>query len=422
MLRWIDTLQENTWTPEPLDMEMVKHSCMCIQHEPQQNICVVYDKERYLEVVIENDDVVGERNHFIIASDYFWTNEEADAFEQLVRTENMAFGESQIRSICEKYATQHPEWQLKYYERKPLRILDHIHQCQMKNSPKEILYKAGLDEIAARLDEVDEYNLIGGTPSSMLDGISLRTLKAINLPEGISLIADKERRSMLIALQSKASWLFDMKMEFAQCMYLEKLFKEEKDIAIIIKMMKSQYVKFADFWTSAQAKNYSYFLEQKECVEEYCGKTLEVKDFSDFYAYQKHVRQVYKYLIQDREKWNKAIEESNANRNSKLEVSLDEYTVRFPRSIEEFFAESENQKNCLLEYLEWYVYNATDILFLRKSSCVETTFITMEVYDGEIVQAYGRYNKAPEPEVQKWITKYAELVGLKVSDDCYKEY
>lgn len=49
-----------------------------------------------------------------------------------------------------------------------------------KNTPKEILYKAGLDELANNIYLMDEINLLSDTPSDLYDGINIEILNNLN--------------------------------------------------------------------------------------------------------------------------------------------------------------------------------------------------------------------------------------------------
>ena len=49
-----------------------------------------------------------------------------------------------IDEIFNYYSEKYPDWKLKRYYTKPMRLLDHIYHCMRKGSAKEMLYKAGL--------------------------------------------------------------------------------------------------------------------------------------------------------------------------------------------------------------------------------------------------------------------------------------
>lgn len=409
----------NTWEPPKINADKIIHECRYIKHEPQQDICVLLEKDEYIEAVICNEERGGVLHRFIVASDYYWTNEAEDVFDGLVQEENVAFSGFHFNSIYEKYSAQYPDWKLQKYYNKPLRLIDHIYNCLHKNSVKEILYKAGLDEIAAKINLIDEYNLIGSTPADILSGLNARLLKAINIPEGLSLIQEEWKRQKMYILQSRYSWMFEDKLNAALCKFLDKLICEEDDYEKIAKEFKANYKRLTEFWIDSQYSNYLSLLEQKKRVqkevERYIDKKL-LKELDDL-----QVRQIYGYMVAGQAEWDKKVEESNLNRNIGYEWRDEKFSVFFPKSIKEFVIEAIKQNNCLLEYVEEYVENTTDILFLRKVGEENKPFVTIEIYDGEIIQAYAKCNTLPDKDVQDWIHMYAKKIGVCVSEDCFCE-
>jgi hypothetical protein len=80
---------------------------------------------------------------------------------------------------------------------------------------------------------------------------------------------------------------------------------------------------------------------------------------------------------------------------SKLFYENDEYTVVIPTSPAEFKSEAEQQENCVYRsYLPCVLQEQTYVVFIRKKSDVNKSFITCEVnLKGHICQFYYRYNE-----------------------------
>ena len=70
-------------------------------------------------------------------------------------------------------------------------------------------------------------------------------------------------------------------------------------------------------------------------------------------------------------------------------------------------------RNCLLTYVDATIKNDTTILFMRKADDVNTPFITIEIFEGELMQAYHRFNKDCTEEEAEWITEYCRRHGIK---------
>ena len=97
--------------------------------------------------------------------------------------------------IYEYYNRIHPEWKLQRYMLNRIRLLDHIYNCMRKNTAKELLYKAGLDELAVNIYELDELNLLSTKPSDIFDGVPMKALRGLNCKYGIKLLNNDNVRS-----------------------------------------------------------------------------------------------------------------------------------------------------------------------------------------------------------------------------------
>lgn len=419
MFQILRPVQVNSWEPKPLNMEKVEHDARYITHTPQQDVCLLTDYDNYIEVVIYNEQILSSLHRFIIAPDYYWSVEEEEVFANLVQSEVMACSSFYINAIYEKYASLYPQWHLKQYPAKPLRMMDHIHQCQHSGTVKETLYKAGLDEIAVQIDKIEEYNLIGASPSDIFSGLNMRLLKAINIPEGILLIDCDWKRKKMLSLQNKYAWLFKEKWNAALCQYMLQLLKEEDDCDIIAKKLRKHYYKLRDFWVRSQWSSYIDFIHQKECVEEKLAEFLKRNedDIDDLY-----IRRLYRYLIVEKDEWDEKIQKSNLKRHQEYEYEDDTFLIFFPRTIDDFVVEARKQRNCLMEYLDAYTENVTDLLLLRHRVNPSEPYVTVEIFDGNIRQAYTRFNRTPNEETKQWLQEYALCVGIGVHSDCFDEH
>ncbi|MBO5372301.1 MAG: PcfJ domain-containing protein [Lachnospiraceae bacterium] len=419
MIHFMRTVKQNTWEPESMDMSRIEHECHYIRHAAYQDICILLERKKYIEVVIRKTSTEEVFYRFIVAPDYYWSDEEEELFCKLVQNENMAYSGYHLLTIYERFAEQYPQWHLKKYTNKPLRLMDHIHHCQQRGTVKEILYKSGLDEIAAKIEKIDEYNMIGNSPAEIFSGLNMRLLRAVNIPEGIELLEENWKRDILLKLQNTYAWMFENTFNAFLCKYLNELIEEEYALNEIAEKFRIHYKKMSDFWIDAQYQNYKIFIHQKECVRNTLKEFITEKELNS--KDDLFVRQIYNYLIKNKASWDKKIEDSNKKRNPRYEWKDYQYSVHFPKNTKEFILEAIIQKNCLMEYLESFTDNITDILFLRQVGNEKDSFVTMEIYQGKIVQAYAKCNKIPNEKVQDWIKRYAEYVGVEVSERCFDE-
>jgi hypothetical protein len=68
--------------------------------------------------------------------------------------------------------------------------------------------------------------------------------------------------------------------------------------------------------------------------------------------------------------------------------------------------------SCLLSFVDALINGDTTILFMRKSDDVNAPFITIEIYDGELMQAYHRFNTDCTPQEADWIREYCDRHGI----------
>ena len=66
----------------------------------------------------------------------------------------------------------------------------------------------------------------------------------------------------------------------------------------------------------------------------------------------------------------------------------------------------------LMGYVESVIHNDTTILFLRKANDFNTPFITMEIFEGRLMQAYHRFNRDCTETEAQWIREYCERHGI----------
>lgn len=135
--------------------------------------------------------------------------------------------------------------------------------------------------------------------------------------------------------------------------------------------------------------NNQYDIERKLMIYESMCKDLKWEpkkgDFGSLYVQVKLTYELNKKKI-EREK----LEE---NQPKKLFFEDENFTVVIPVTGEEFKAEAEAQSNCVYRsYLPEVINGRTNIVFIRKKTDVENSYITCEVRNGRIEQYLTKYN------------------------------
>lgn len=154
----------------------------------------------------------------------------------------------------------------------------------------------------------------------------------------------------------------------------------EMKISVIV-----SYLKFLmPFYNDNQ-----YDIERKLMNYECMCKDLKWEpkkgDFGSLYVQVKLTYELNKKKIEE--------EKLEKNQPKKLFFEDENFTVVIPVTREEFKAEAEAQSNCVYRsYLSMVLEGRTNIVFIRKKSDVENSYITCEVNEGKIVQYLTKFN------------------------------
>lgn len=132
-----------------------------------------------------------------------------------------------------------------------------------------------------------------------------------------------------------------------------------------------------------------------------------------FDKYPRYLLSVHKIAIRNynRLKQNFKEELFVARINKSLEFSYKNYKVIYPKSTQDIKDEAVSQQHCVASYIDKVIEGYTNILFLRKKDELDKSLITLEVKQGKIVQARGKFNREPNEEEQKIIEKYKEMIA-----------
>ncbi len=377
----------------------------------------IFQTEPYIDslyIVYGNDRKPIMIKRFTIHEGYVWDDESEKFFhEHCVREQRCSFQGEKIERIYKYYENMHPEWHVQRYLTKGLRLLDHIYNCMVQNTAKEMLYKSELDDLAAHIDEMDQLNLLATRPSELYDGIPIRVLRSINCPKGATLVSDEDRREFLKELNSKFSDVFNDRLNDAQCSYILHMIKGNLTIGETGRLFRSRKRDLMRIWNASLFDAFLANERWKEAIKERCdiyGKLdpiyenyiNNVSDICSDYS----IKQLDCYLGSNRREYDARIQRSNRKREYKWQERGDRYCVRYPQTINDFCREAIYMRNCLISYVEAMINNDTTILFMRKSNDINTPFITIEIYKNELMQAYHRFNQDCTGEEAEWIIDY----------------
>jgi hypothetical protein len=117
----------------------------------------------------------------------------------------------------------------------------------------------------------------------------------------------------------------------------------------------------------------------------------------------------YKKLID--EKWEycpKGKKDKDGNETEKK----DSFCVIFPKSTGDIQTEGRILSHCVGSYVQYVLDGKSIILFMRKQDDKATPLVTVEVREGRITQARGKYNRALSYDEKVFLEEYAEKKKL----------
>lgn len=97
----------------------------------------------------------------------------------------------------------------------------------------------------------------------------------------------------------------------------------------------------------------------------------------------------------------------------KYEYKADGYAIVIPPKINDLIREGKDMHNCVGGYIERVAKGKTDVVYIRDTAEIDKSLGTMEIKDGHIIQARGKYNRDLPKEVQDFVEKFRKEVLKK---------
>ncbi len=412
---------KNTWTPPGIDEYALAESmAQDVNAKQGDGFLYIFQTQPYIDsIYIRYDEnrMPVEIKRFAFHVGYVWSNKEERLFDHCcVNNKNCAYNGGAIEEIFSYYSKLHPEWHLKRYYTKGIRLLDHIYHCMKKNTAKELLYKSGLDELAVGVYQRKDLNLIASNPSEIYDGLSMKVLRSMNCEYGAMLLNNEKWKAYIKDLDVTFPNLLKTKLNDAQCKYLAMLIRGDLTVGETGRLFGSRKDSLAHAWSAGFADNLIGQYQSERKNHEVLRVINILKSIDPIYAkYLKpinnpwedyRVKELRYFLSDKREDYDKAIARANRKRIYEWQERIGDYVVRYPQTINDFCREAIYMQNCLMSYVEPYINNDTTLLFMRKKDDVNMPFITIEIYKNELMQAYHRFNKDCTKEEANWIREY----------------
>ena len=369
------------------------------------------DESRYVEIYIWDPVVFdGEEYRRFIIEEGMCLPEDRE--KELMRYARRGRGmllasDGEMRYLCDVLREYFPYLNYCGYE-EPGKAIEHIYYASHRSGPKEILYKAGLDNIAFDLEIMEHYNFIGRTPSEIVGhNAPLRLLRILNQDGFRRYYTSEEMLRKSIDVYSHfAGAIGDGYPNIYQWYYLEGLLGH--GLSGVMDFDRDLYQGLAtvvkEMCSSQEFEGYFSIIEtfRKLGLKEELHRFLSKPDH-------------YKMHVGGRVSDPLTVEMFDLR--AKSEAAFYGYTdgvyfIRYPKTPMEMVLESYALRNCLGDYVYDQAEGETTILFIRKCSSPDASFVAMEVNEGEIVQVRAFCNADPDPEVMEFVEGFAKAKGL----------
>lgn len=369
------------------------------------------DESRYVEIYIWDPVVFdGEEYRRFIIEEGMCLPEDRE--KELMRYARGGRGQllasdGELRYLCDVLREYFPYLNYCGYE-DPGKAIEHIYYASHRSGPKEILYKAGLGNIAYDLEIMEHYNFIGRTPSEIVGhNVPLKLLRILN-QDGFQRYYTSEEmlRKSLDIYSHFAGTIGDGYPNINQWHYLAGLLDHRlsgvKDIDRDLYQGLTKFVR--EVIPRQELEGYYSIIETLKKL----GLKLELKRFL---SKPDH----YKMHVGGRVSDPLTVEMFDLR--AKSETAFYEYTdgiyfIRYPKTPMEMMVEACALCNCLAGYISRHAEGDTTVLFIRKCSSPDTSFAAMEVDGCEVIQARARFNADPDPDVMEFVEGFAKAKGL----------
>lgn len=97
----------------------------------------------------------------------------------------------------------------------------------------------------------------------------------------------------------------------------------------------------------------------------------------------------------------------------------EDFVVLIPRQPAEIENEANELCHCVRTYIEPMTEGRTLILFLRRRDSPETPYVTLEIKNRILKQAYGLHDSKPSPEALRFLSEYCRAAN--VTPGCWKK-
>ncbi len=284
----------------------------------------------------------------------------------------------------------------------------HVYFTSHRSGPREILYKAGLTNLACNFDRFESCNIFGKNPEEIFGhGLTVKALRIMNNLMDLEFY-DEYLDKFAETYHRFSDHIGNTMPTDNQIKYLMSICTE----GTVFSRLGFNRTLYNTLQTESDI--FEYYRKYYEMIEKHPElKTRFLPQYGAIFQTDKELERVIKNTENIQKKYKKRWIEEHKN----FEFSNDKFEIIMPKSAWDVYKESIRQHNCLMTFIDEHSYNGTTILFLRRKSEPNKNFVTVELCNNRIKQIKAACNETPSDEVFEFILDYIEAKGLSLVED-----
>ena len=369
--------------------------------------CRENEGDAYIDIYLFDAALPEGCKRFVMAEGYSLEAEEEAEFLNYMSME-LAINGKVLDRLIRQVNERIPQIHLQYYLERT-HILLHLYYTLHRSGAYELLYKANLDYVAERLHEVEDYNMIGGSPQEIMN-VQLGMLYAMNSPEGMQeLLTLKGRETARKMYARFHNLLHNTEINTYQWKYLCELLESgEPPNSRMFEML-------GNMWNDKQYHSYLRYREYRENIGDYYALLPEFPEVEELRE-KETAGNIIRGYIEYEDFYDEMLETRARQYQERYYFEGDGYVIYVPSSLDEILRESAKQRNCLFWYVDDMAADDTIILFMREKANPQKSLVTINVDNGCIIEARQAFNKGLNREQIKVIAKYMKAKNLTIMD------
>lgn len=342
---------------------------------------------------------------FILKDGYALPDKEQSLYLKYTKEEDLIIHEEDCDEFYAEINKYFPKWNFPRYAAENIGdALEYLYYVSHRGY-KEILYKAGLLNIAENIEKIPEFNVIGTSPTQIIGhGVSMKLLRILDNPELLSKLYYEQTIEHCVDVYKEFAGYMGAELpSVIQWEYLEALY-DNNGIFWGGKFNRTIYRRLHNLSNYIHFELYNRFFElKKELPEMYKGKIPRAEELMSVITRMEKIL----YCSSRKAKMDPLIKRRK-NYENQYEYIGNQYMVILPGNSMDICLEAVEQGSCLLDYLEEHACRETTILFVRRTDKKQHSFVTMEISnEGVIKQVLAKYNYLPQRAVYEFLEEYA---------------